>query len=245
MKKNIDEKTTTTNTPDTPNEEKETLGVENDVRVIIKSKTDGVLFDQDCCTTINIILNNDAQIATSFLGIHNESIIKSMERAIKIYFKALKKTLKEERKRAKEIIDTDQENSNKQTTEEIAKNEDPIHHIKDFTPINPNDSNLDESVIKDKESKSNCNTTTKECKNTNTKTKQTINKDIKSDKKNNNQKSTKVVKTATPSYEHICDENGCRLVRKKLDPKSSPDDTIAPQTNSNTINHKKSSKNIK
>ena len=37
---------------------KETLGVKDDIHVLIESKDDGVLFDENCCTIINIILNN-------------------------------------------------------------------------------------------------------------------------------------------------------------------------------------------
>lgn len=74
------------------------LDVDNDIRVIIKSKNDGILFDQECCTVINLILNNDGEIATSFLGVHNEQLLKALTKVQKAYFKALKKTLKEERK---------------------------------------------------------------------------------------------------------------------------------------------------
>ena len=74
------------------------LNVDNDIRVIIKSKNDGILFDQECCTVINLILNNDGEIATSFLGVHNEQLLKALTKVQKAYFKALKKTLKEERK---------------------------------------------------------------------------------------------------------------------------------------------------
>ena len=101
------------------------LDVENDIRVIIKSKKDGVLFDQECCTCINIILNNDGEVATSFLGVHNEYLIKQLEKVQKSYFKSLKKTLKQERlNTAKELKDieesyTDDNNSIKDNSEKI------------------------------------------------------------------------------------------------------------------------------
>ncbi len=90
------------------------LDVPNDINVIIKSKKDGILFDQDCCTCINFILNSDGEIATSFLGIHNEFLISQLGRAMKTYFKSLKKALKEERKKAKESLDELNDNDKKE-----------------------------------------------------------------------------------------------------------------------------------
>ena len=90
-----------------------TLGVENDLRVVISSKEDGVVFDQICCTCINIILNDDGEIATSFMGVHNENIIKQLEKAMKAYYKAIKKTLRDERRKAKSSLDEEAEDSKK------------------------------------------------------------------------------------------------------------------------------------
>ena len=90
-----------------------TLGVDNDLRVVISSKEDGVLFDQICCTCINIILNDDGEIATSFMGVHNENILKQLTKAQKAYFKAIKKTLKEERMSAKDKLDEEKNDDNK------------------------------------------------------------------------------------------------------------------------------------
>ena len=104
-------------------EKKPTLGVENDLRVVISSKADGILFDQICCTCINIILNDDGEIATSFMGIHNENIIKELEHAQKAYFKAIKKTLKEERRSAKAKIDAEKANEGKHNKNK--ENKDP------------------------------------------------------------------------------------------------------------------------
>ena len=66
---------------------------ENDLKLTIKGGKQ-VLVDENCCTSINIILRNDGQIMTSFLGAHNPEIIRSLEKAQKAYFKELKKTLK-------------------------------------------------------------------------------------------------------------------------------------------------------
>ena len=97
------------------------IDVENDINVVIKSKKDGVLFDENGCTVINIILTNEGKIANTFLGVHNEYIIKQLEKAQKMYLKALKKTLKEERANAKMIIDA--EDQEKKQEEEVLKEE--------------------------------------------------------------------------------------------------------------------------
>ena len=67
---------------------------ENDLRLTIKAEEKEILVDEVCCTSVNIILKNDGQIMTSFLGAHNPEIIKNLEKALKLYFKGIKKTLK-------------------------------------------------------------------------------------------------------------------------------------------------------
>jgi len=91
--------------------------IDNDINVIIKSKQDGILFDENCCTVLNIVLTNEGKIGTSFLGVHNEYIIKVLEKAQKAYFKALKKTLKQERANAKNIIDEEIKDNKSNETE--------------------------------------------------------------------------------------------------------------------------------
>ena len=66
---------------------------ENDLRLIVKGGEE-FLVDEPCCTSINIILKNDGQIMTSFLGAHNPEIVRCLEKAQKAYFKEIKKTLK-------------------------------------------------------------------------------------------------------------------------------------------------------
>ena len=66
----------------------------NDLRLTIKAEEKEILVDEVCCTSINIILKNDGNIMTSFLGAHNPEIMKNLERAMKAYFKGIKKTLK-------------------------------------------------------------------------------------------------------------------------------------------------------
>ena len=75
-------------------EEKMTFNTENDINIKITKQDGGVLFDENCCTCINIILTNDGKIATSFLGCHNPYIVMQLEKAQKLYFKELKKALK-------------------------------------------------------------------------------------------------------------------------------------------------------
>jgi len=67
---------------------------ENELKLTIKAQGKEVLVDEECCTCINIILKNDGQIMTSFLGAHNPDIVKQLERAQKAYYKEIKKTLK-------------------------------------------------------------------------------------------------------------------------------------------------------
>ena len=66
----------------------------NDLRLTIKAEDKEFLVDEVCCTSINIIMKNDGKIMTSFLGVHNPEIMKTLERALKAYFKGIKKTLK-------------------------------------------------------------------------------------------------------------------------------------------------------
>ena len=71
------------------------FNTENDLRLAITGENDEFLVDEKCCTCINVILKNDGQIMTSFLGAHNPEIVKTLEKAQKAYFKGLKKTLKQ------------------------------------------------------------------------------------------------------------------------------------------------------
>ena len=70
------------------------FNTENDLRLTIKADEKEILLDEVCCTSVNIILKNDGQIMTSFLGAHNPEIIKNLERTLKLYFKGIKKALK-------------------------------------------------------------------------------------------------------------------------------------------------------
>lgn len=66
----------------------------NELNLKVTGARNQKLIDENCCTCINIILQNDGKIQTSFLGAHNPEIIKNLEHALKVYFKGLKKTLK-------------------------------------------------------------------------------------------------------------------------------------------------------
>jgi hypothetical protein len=66
----------------------------NDLNVTVKKDNGETVVNEDCCTSIVVLLKNSGDIATSFLGLHNKSIIKCLDRATKKYFKILKKTLK-------------------------------------------------------------------------------------------------------------------------------------------------------
>ena len=112
-------------------------------------------------------------------------------KAQKVYFKALKKTLKDERKRAKEMLDIDSENEKKEDFDE-----DKIHHIKEYEPIVKDE-------IKNKQ-----------------------NNELEKNKSDKKENETHTVKSDNSSFEHICDENGCRLVKKKIDPKANTSDNL-------------------
>lgn len=70
------------------------FNTENDLNIAIIKDGKDLLINEDCCTCINIMLKNDGQILTSFLGSHNEYIVSQLEQAQKYYFKSLKKALK-------------------------------------------------------------------------------------------------------------------------------------------------------
>ena len=71
----------------------------NDLKVSITKLNGEILMQEDCCTMIQLVLKNSGEMATSFFGSHNPQIIKILEKALKGYFKSLKKTLKNEYKR--------------------------------------------------------------------------------------------------------------------------------------------------
>jgi len=66
----------------------------NELNLKVTGVNNQVLINEECCTSINIILRNDGQIQTSFLGAHNPEILHNLEKAMKAYFKGIKKTLK-------------------------------------------------------------------------------------------------------------------------------------------------------
>ena len=70
------------------------FNTENDLNIAIIKDGKELLINEDCCTCINIMLKNDGQILTSFLGSHNPYIVSQLEQAQKYYFKSLKKALK-------------------------------------------------------------------------------------------------------------------------------------------------------
>lgn len=72
----------------------EKFNTPNDLNLKVTGVNNQELINEDCCTCINIILQNDGNIQTSFLGAHNPQIINCLEKAMKMYFKGIKKTLK-------------------------------------------------------------------------------------------------------------------------------------------------------
>ena len=70
----------------------------NDLNIKITKSTGEIVFDEDCCTNVSIILKNTGEMATSFLGSHNPQLVKVLEKTLKQYFKGIKKTLHKEYK---------------------------------------------------------------------------------------------------------------------------------------------------
>lgn len=66
----------------------------NDLNLKVTGVNNQELVNEKCCTCINIILQNDGNIQTSFLGAHNPQILNCLEKTMKLYFKGIKKTLK-------------------------------------------------------------------------------------------------------------------------------------------------------
>ena len=68
----------------------------NDLKVNVTKLNGEILMQEDCCTMIQLVLKNTGEMATSFFGAHNPQVLKIFEKAMKSYFKAMKKTLKKE-----------------------------------------------------------------------------------------------------------------------------------------------------
>ena len=78
-------------------EKEKMFDTDNHLKVeILDSKTKNKYVEQECCTCINILLTNDGEIATSFLGVHNDEIVHLLEKAQKLYFKKVKKEFKKQ-----------------------------------------------------------------------------------------------------------------------------------------------------
>ena len=68
----------------------------NDLKINVAKFNGEVVFDEECCTIVGVIMKNTGEIATSFFGAHNPEVIKVLEKSLKMYFKSIKKTLKSE-----------------------------------------------------------------------------------------------------------------------------------------------------
>ena len=111
----------------------------NDIKITMSKFTGEVMLDEECCTTVSVIMKNTGEIATSFFGAHNPEVIKVLEKTIKMYFKSIKKTLKSEFRKQEDEIKVvsedlpDESKWNGQPVPEI--NKDPI---KDSNPLSNN-----------------------------------------------------------------------------------------------------------
>lgn len=66
----------------------------NELKIKVTKFTGQTILDEDCCTSLNMVVKNDGQIQGNFLGAYNEELLKLLKRATKEYFKVLKKNLK-------------------------------------------------------------------------------------------------------------------------------------------------------
>ena len=98
----------------------------NDLKVTIVKDNGEMVLSEDCCTNLSILVKNNGEMATSFLGAHSPEMIRVLDKSLKKYFRVLKKTLKAEYKRVDNeeiqvIKGTSTENSKE--IEEALKNE--------------------------------------------------------------------------------------------------------------------------
>ena len=60
------------------------------------TKNDGeIVYEEDGCTMLGIMLNCRGEVARSFYGAHSPKILKHLDKNLKEYFKSLRKTLKQ------------------------------------------------------------------------------------------------------------------------------------------------------
>lgn len=69
--------------------------INEDIKVCI-SRLDNneKLIDKDFVTVVNVSLNKEGDMATSFFGLYNKGILNTMEKEVKKYFKKLKQSFK-------------------------------------------------------------------------------------------------------------------------------------------------------
>ena len=76
----------------------------NDLKVNVVKSNGEIVFDEECCTMVSVVLKNSGELATSFLGAHNPEIVKVLRKATAMYFKSIKKKLKESYKKDEDDI---------------------------------------------------------------------------------------------------------------------------------------------
>lgn len=79
---------------DKKQENKLIFNTPNDINVKVSKFGGEVVVNEECCTSIHILLKNTGDMATSFLGAHSPELIKVIEKSFKKYFKTLKKQLR-------------------------------------------------------------------------------------------------------------------------------------------------------
>ena len=97
----------------------------NELKVTIVQDNGEVILQEDCCTNLSILVKNNGEMATSFLGAHSPEMIRVLEKTLKQYFKTLKKTLKAEYRRSDneeiKVVKGSSEKNSKEIEEALSK----------------------------------------------------------------------------------------------------------------------------
>ena len=182
-------------------ETKETLiKSANDLKINITKLNGEIVVDEECCTSIVLMLKNTGEIGTSFLGAHNPDILKALKKAINKYFRLLKKQLKTAPN--EENIEV---NKNEDLKEEIKLNNDNIENKNNTNTDNDNKDNKNKKSVKTTKNTNKKTTSKKSTSNNNSKQKNTT-KNNKAKEKTAEEKSIDEVQEIIKDIKRMQDE---------------------------------------
>ena len=98
----------------------------NDLHITITKQNGEVLLDEDCCMALTYIMNSRAEFNSNFAGVHNDMLLKIVEKLQRDYVRELKKAFKEQEKESKKLqkikVFKDEKNpNNDKTLDDFAK----------------------------------------------------------------------------------------------------------------------------